>query len=125
MNKEIYILEGGRENDWSEFTDLLKNKYSCTEITNLYEEPEKLKLLDEYKPWGIFIGTTGIGHTDERRELRNQFFKLEYRPETIIFASEMSAMTYLDIARGLKEEFGTKSYWIHPLDGTLIEYTWI
>lgn len=125
MNKEIYILEGGQSNDWTDTTDLLKQKYPCTEITNLYEDPKKLKLLEEYKPWGIFIGTTGIGHELERRELKRIWKTIDYIPEAIIFASEDSALTYLDIARQLKTHYGTTSYEIDIFDGELIEIEWI
>jgi len=125
MNKEIYILEGGPENDWSEISDILKEEYTLTEITNLYEDPKQLKILEERSPWGIFIGTTGIGHELERKELRRIFKSIDYIPEAIIFSAEMSAMTYLDIARDLKKHYGTKSYWSHPLRCELIEYEWI
>lgn len=125
MNKEIYILEGGTEDDWKELTDKLKNQYSCTTFTNLYKEPEKLRLLQEYEPWGIFIGTTGIGHDEERKELRKQFLSINYIPEAIIFATEPSALTYADIARNLKQKYGTTSYFIDIFDGELIEISWI
>jgi len=125
MNKEIYILEGGEYNDWEEATKHLKKQYPCTEITNLYEEPTKLKLLEEYNPWGIFLGTTGIGHDDERKKLRETFLSIDYIPEAIIFASENTAMTYLDIARNLKKAYGTISYEIDIFDGSLQEIEWI
>lgn len=123
--KEIYFLEGGPQNDWEACLKLLKQKYPCTTITNLYKEPEKLKLLEEYKPWGIFIGTTGIGHDEERKELRKEFLTTDYIPEIIIFASENSAMTYLDIARNLKKEHDTISYFIDIFSGELLEINWI
>lgn len=125
MKEKIYILEGGYENDFAEHLDDLKEKFDCTEITNLYEEPEKLRILEDDQPWGIFIGTTGIGHELERKELRRIFKSIDYIPHAIIFATELSAMTYLDIAKDLKKHYGTISYFASFIDGSIREIEWI
>jgi len=123
--EKIVFLEGSIGTDFKEEFDILKEMgFDVFIIDNLYEEPNKLKLIKELNPEYLFIGTTGV-RKKEKEVLISIFSELKYIPKKVMFANEHSAMVYLGLSRDLKK-YGTKFYFTpYSINDCIDEIEWI
>jgi hypothetical protein len=106
--KHIVFLEGGIGSDFVDYFIHLSQFYKVTLLDYLYEDPQRLHLLKELNPDSIFIGTSGTVN-EKKIVLIEEFKKLNWIPENVIFFSEDSMNGYLNISRELKNH-GVKFY---------------
>jgi hypothetical protein len=127
---DVIILEGGgdRNSRAKDIFDHFGKTYR--QFSNLFKEPHKLRTVASIDPDYIYIYTTGMmagGRKEGHEGLRAVFNALRWVPRNVIFGSEDSVFTYMDIAKQLKQEHGTNLYQLGYVfsDSFVREINWI
>jgi len=109
LNGKTAILNGGEglhtieEYVWK---SLFNNKKEIVVIDDLYNQPEKIKLVIDCD--NIILSTTGE-YADDLKKVTDAFEKLNYAPKIVIFITYDTADILCDVARRFKKN-GTKFY---------------
>jgi len=90
--------------------DFEENGYKVHLIDDLYENPQKLRILKAINPEYIYIRSTGTFY-NRSETLKDEFRKLKWIPKNILFHDHWSISLYKDLAKALQSK-GTKMYFI-------------
>lgn len=102
----------------SETEDLMqkicfKYKIKHKVLTDLYEHPEKIKMIDEFKPKSIVMGTTGVYH-EKLKSILDVFATCKHLPDNIFLTMGEEVLCGV-IRKHKKVKPSIKTYAVAPM----------